>query len=402
MPISYTQSTTPKQRLLKALHGEKPDVLPAAPCYLSLFLDDFQRAYYQAQYERHMHNRSRMRIDHAQDTHMRAEAIYQSYGILKNPPDWIEVYPGPTYAWAENTDLVNENGGLYFEDRITGKRLPLSQASMVGNPGDGVGSSRSDIWDRREYIRSRDDIDNLVPIQTAEELLVSGAWQLPRQVVIDYGEKFFISTNLDPPFSDTYSLLGFQGMMLMQYDQHALFHYLLQRKLEQSQPVLAAWAASGIHGIYAEEVFTGADILSPDSYDRYVFAYNAPYFRSLRATGLLAIHYVCGDVIPRLERILQLEIDAVAVEESKKKFKIEIEEVVQRVAGRCAVFGNIDAVRFGLNASLESMKAEVQRQAQIGLQAKGFIVSTGSPFPLDTNPRLIDTLVEAAHSIKLD
>jgi uroporphyrinogen-III decarboxylase len=87
------------------------------------------------------------------------------------------------------------------------------------------------------------------------------------------------------------------------------------------------------------------------------------------------------------------------VEESKKGFQIEIDEVVEQVAGRTAVLGNIDAVQFGLHATADEMAAEVRRQAAIGARAKGFVVSTGSPFPLDTNPRLIDTLVETAHSV---
>ena len=48
---------------------------------------------------------------------------------------------------------------------------------------------------------------------------------------------------------------------------------------------------------------------------------------------------------------------------------------------------------------LDEMAAEVRRQAGIGTRAKGFVVSTGSPFPLDTNPRLLDTLVTTAHSL---
>jgi uroporphyrinogen-III decarboxylase len=73
--------------------------------------------------------------------------------------------------------------------------------------------------------------------------------------------------------------------------------------------------------------------------------------------------------------------------------------VIERVAGRKAVFGNIDAVRFGIHATPEEMSAEVRRQAGIGAQARGFIVSTGSPFPLETNPRMVEALVTAAHSI---
>jgi hypothetical protein len=47
---------------------------------------------------------------------------------------------------------------------------------------------------------------------------------------------------------------------------------------------------------------------------------------------------------------------------------------------------------------MEEMAAEVKRQIHSGARAKGFVVSTGSPFPLDTNLRLIDTLVATAHS----
>jgi uroporphyrinogen-III decarboxylase len=215
----------------------------------------------------------------------------------------------------------------------------------------------------------------------------------------DYGHHYFVSTVLDTPFSDAYDLLGFQGLMLIQYDRPSLLHHLLQRKLAQTLEVIAAWAATGVHGVYVEEVFTGADMISQKAYDQFVFAYNQPYFPHMRALGLLPIHYVCGDILPRLDRILELEIAAVAAEESKKTFRIEIEDIVDRVAGRVAVLGNIDAVRFGLHATMTEMANEVKRQAKIGARAGGFVVSTGSPFPLDTNPRLVDTLVETAHSL---
>ena len=96
---------------------------------------------------------------------------------------------------------------------------------------------------------------------------------------------------------------------------------------------------------------------------------------------MLPIYCITGDVIPRLNQVVQLPIAALAVEESKKNFVVEIEDVVKRVDGRVAVLGNIDSVRFGLHATLAEMAAEVKRQARIGARAKGFVVSTGSPFP---------------------
>jgi len=388
IPVLQAGSLTPKERMVRALTGQKPDYLPAAPAYLSLFLADFERAFYVEQYRQRLRGRSRYSVDHDEDTLFRAQAIYQSYGIFKERPDWIEVYGGAGRDWAEQTDVVEEDGVLFFEDWSTGQRTPVR----------GEKSSLTDLWDGSAQIRNKSDIDDQMPVLTTSELLASGEFDLMRQVVADYGDRYFITTILDTPFSDAYDLLGFQGLMVIQHDQPDLFHYLLERKLAQSREVMAACAACGIHGVYAEEVFTGADLISPRSYDQFVYRYNLPYFRHMRSLGLLPIHYVCGSSIPRLERMVEYDVAAVAVEESKKGFQIEIEEVVDRVAGRAAVLGNIDAVRFGLHATADEMAAEVRRQAAIGARAKGFIVSTGSPFPLDTNPRLIDTMVETAHS----
>lgn len=393
---------TSKERVTRALSGQPVDVLPAVPAYLSLFLDDFERSYYVEQYRRRLRGRSYYAIEHEEDTRFRAEALYQSYGIFKVQPDWIEVHRGASRTWAEQTQIVAEGKVLYYEDRSSGVRLPMHKAPMPRGDRKLVTQSaaRTDLWDISKQLRNEEAVDARLPILGADELLARGDFDLPRLVVSEVGDDFYISTILDTPFSDAYDLLGFQGLMVIQYDQPALFHHLLQRKLAQTQEVMGAWAGVGVHGIYVEEVFTGADMISARSYDEFVFAYNQPYFDHMRALGLLPIHYVCGDVIPRLGRMVELDLAAVAVEESKKNFAIEIEQVVDRVQGRVAVLGNVDTIRFGLHGTMEEMAAEVRRQAEIGSRAKEFLVSTGSPFPLDTNPRLLDTLVATAHSVE--
>ena len=392
---------THRERTLKALRGEKPDGIPAAPAYLGLFLADFVRAYYVEQYRLRMRGCSRCQVEHGQDTRFRAQAVYQAYGIFKTRPDWMEIRQGASRAWAERTEIVLQDGVLCYSDKVSGVRAPMHTAPMPRGDAKLTAETKSntDLWDISGQLRDKDDVDARLPICSKDELLARGDFDLPRQIVADYGERYFISTILDTPYSDAYDLLGFQGLMLIQHDRPALFHHLLQRKLAQTQEFMGAWAEVGVDGVYVEEVFSGADLISPRSYDEFVFAYNQPYFRHMRALGLLAIHYVCGDVIPRLDRIAQLDVAAIAVEESKKNFTIELEEVVERVAGRAAVLGNIDAVRFGLHGTLEDMAAEVKRQARIGAGARGFVVSTGSPFPLDTNPRIVDVLVSTAHSL---
>ena len=397
------EGMSPKERMFRVLTGKRPDVLPAAPGYPSLFLADFERAFYIEQYRTRMRDLGcdRYPVDHEEDTLFRARALYRSYGIFKARPDWIEVHHGAGRAWAGRTDIVEHGGLLYYEDRDSGQRVAMHRARLPSGDAELTeeNPAATDIWDTSGEIRDTHDVDRLIPIHSAEQILARGHLDLVRRVVADYGHRTFISTILDTPFSYVSDHLGFYGLMTIQHDRPRLLQAMLERQLAQTQEVMAALAAVGVHGVYVEEVFTGADMISPRAYDQFVFEYNRPYFRHMRSLGLLAIHYVCGDVLPRLERMVQCDIAAVAVEESKKNFQIEIEEVVERVAGRAAVFGNIDAVHFGLHATMEDMAAEVQRQVRIGLRAKGFVVSTGSPFPLDTNPRLIDTLVTTAHSL---
>jgi len=398
MPIN---ELTPKERMVRALSCQKTDVVPAVPAYLSLFLADFERAYYVEQYRRCLQGRCRYAIDHEEDTWFRAQALYQSYGIFKEKPDWIEVHRGASRTWTERTEILAEGQVLYYEDQVSGARVPMHKAPLPhGDPGLlSQSASLTDLWDISAQLQSEADVDARLPILTTDELLVCGSFDLPRQVISDYGDRYFISTILETPFSSAYNLLGFQGLMLTQQDRPAQLHHILKRNLQRSQEVMGVWAAVGVHGVYVEEVFTGADMISPRAYDEFVFAYNQPYFRHMRTLGLLPIHYVCGNAIPRLSRIVELDIAAVAVEESKKNFQIELDDVVDRVAGRVAVFGNIDAVRFGIHSTVAEMADEVRRQAEIGVKAKGFVMSTGSPFPLDTNPRLIDTLISTAHSL---
>jgi hypothetical protein len=397
-----TEQLTAKERMIRALQGATPDVLPAAWAYPSLYLENAERAAYVEQYRRRIGSAQRYAVDHEEDTRFRAQAVYQSYGLFEARPDWIEVSQGASRAWAARTEIVQRDGELYYHDLESDRTEPMASAPVPYGDARLAASSAAltDLWDVAEAVRDEDDVDARRPILTTAELLARGDFDLPHQLVADYGGQVFMSTVLDTPFSNAYDLLGFQGLMTIQHDRPALFHHLLGRELARAREEMAAWAAVGVHGVYVEEVFTGADLISPRSYDEFVFRYNQPYFRHMRSLGLLPVHYVCGDAIPRLDRIASLDIAAVAVEESKKGFTLEIAEVVARVAGRVAVFGNVDAVRYGLQAPPDEMAAEVRRQAAIGARARGFVVSTGSPFPLDTDPRLIDTLVATAHSIE--
>ncbi len=296
MSIQTEQSTTrieyltPKERLIKALRGERVDVYPVAPAYPSLFLADFERAFYAEQYRLRLRGRSSYPVQYEEDIQLRKQAFYQSYGIFKARPDWMEVHQGASRAWARRTEMVLQDGQVYYQDIDTGVRaavkdiyLPAGDSRLTSQ-----NASLQDLWDTSGQIESKEQIDELIPVVKAEEMLERGDFEYPRQVVADYGDEYFLSTVLDTPFSNAYDYLGFQGLMLFQHDHPDLLHYILERNLLQTEEMMKGWAASGIHGVYAEEVFTGADIISQRSYDEFVFPYNKTYFECMSKARLAA------------------------------------------------------------------------------------------------------------------
>jgi hypothetical protein len=367
-------------------------------------MEDFVRSLYIEKYRLRLREggADRYLVDHSEDTVFRARALSHSYAILRARPDWLEVSRGVTRAWADWTQIIQRDDFLFYHDRLSGAEVVIHRSPRPRGdraPTEVIRAA-ADNWDSSGAIGDWDDVRRLIPICGADQLLARGDLDLLRQVVLDYGDRFFILAILDTPYSYLSDHLGFYGLMTIEHDRPSLLHRMLERQLDQTQEMMVVLAVVGVHGVYVEEIFTGSDMISPRAYDEFVLQYNRPFFCRPSELGLLSIHYVGGDAVSRLESMVGCDGTATAVPEGKRNLVIAIKEVVDRVAGRAAVFGTIDAVRFGPGATMEEMAAEVCLQARIGTRAKGFVVSTGSPFPQDTNLRLIDTLVATAHQLE--
>jgi uroporphyrinogen-III decarboxylase len=184
------------------------------------------------------------------------------------------------------------------------------------------------------------------------------------------------STN--SPLGSLYGLWGYEGMMLMIGSRPELAEYAARRVLEQKLPGLDALQALGLPLVWIEELFT--DQISPSAFREL----NVPLMRRLadeiRRRGLRSIYYYCGNPWDRIEDILAVGADALSLEESKKGFRIDIEEVARAVDGRCAIFGNLDSVGILEQGSDVVLEAEVARQVAAGRRNRSrFALSTGSP-----------------------
>ena len=393
--------------MFKALRGERLDRVPVAPCYLLLYLEDFIGRYYLEQYRRRIGKQARYSLDHEEDTQFRANALYQALGIFEETVDWFPALKmGSSYEWARDHYIERVDEEHFFVNRRNGRRLSFKDALLMGtSPGvgdltrewvAGLDDETQDLWDLSGAISSRQDVEAAIPIVSTEELTSQGLFDLLRQQVKDYGERYFIYASALSAFDSVYDLLGFAGMMMAIYDRPALLHAIMERKLAQSVETLRGVGESGVHGVWIIQTLASADLISRQHFVEFVLPYLQTLVDEIKALGMATILYFCGDAIPRLDLIRSLGVDAIAVEESKKTFRIDIEEVVARVGDGACVFGNIDAVGIMGQGSPEDIEQEVKRQISAGKGARGFVLGIGSPLPRTTNPRHVDLLVRAA------
>ncbi|MBD3292169.1 MAG: hypothetical protein GF393_04540, partial [Armatimonadia bacterium] len=103
------------------------------------------------------------------------------------------------------------------------------------------------------------------------------------------------------------------------------------------------------------------------------------------------VYYYCGAIDDRIEHIAHLPADALAFEESKKAFEVDLGAVRETIGPDRPLLGNIDAT-FVRDATQEALSRAIEAQ----FEAAGPLVatSTGSPLILDTDVRKLDLMVE--------
>ena len=195
-----------------------------------------------------------------------------------------------------------------------------------------------------------------------------------------------------------YNLWGFENMMIMVATKPELVEYACSRFLELSLRAVREAAALGSKAVFIEECLT--DMVSPADFK----SLNLPFLRRLvdeiRLLGKKSIYYYCGNPSGKWKLLIDAGTDALALEEGKKGFANNIEEIVQIVNGRCTVLGNLDAIGILQNGSNEELRAEIHRQIKAGRNnTSRFIMSIGSPVTPETPVERVRLYCDLVHEL---
>lgn len=304
--------------------------------------------------------------------------------------DWLQMFPWTPLQAEENTSIEIIPEGAFRVNQRTGRREKLE----LQHGGEGA-------LDKREPPHeSAEALDAAIFIPGKDEVVRNRRRATAAGIVGEFGERLWTYRMVSSPLWRTYKLWGFEGMMTMIAMEPDLVRHACERFLELELVNIREAAEHGTQGIWIEECLT--DMIGP----RYYAELNMPYLRRLidaiREAGMKSIYYYCGDPAKNWDMILSLGMDALGTEESKKGFSTEIDEIVDRVAGRYVVLGNLDAFNILQDGSDDQLRAAIQHQLDAGRRNRGrFIMSLGSPVtpdtPIERVRRYCDLVRESVH-----
>ncbi len=365
--------------MFAALNRQPSDTVPVAPCFPNIFLRQPEYQAYVEAYRARIGNVAEYALSPEEDNQIIYESKVKSFAAWQEMPDWIGVTRNPTREVQSRSLIQLRDGELFLVD--TQKHSELNLADLTrGESNELMRERTEDLSAFREL--TREEVDQRVPIISKQELLESGAFEVPKWLMDRFKDQYFMHAVISTPYTSAKYVTGLVKLMYMlkEEEDKSLVHHILYRCLEAAVELTKAWAELGVDGIYFQETLSAADFISPADYDDFVYPTTRQLVQACQSLGMKAMLYIAGNVVPRLPRLVEMGLDALAVEESRKNFVVDIADVRAQVGDGLCLFGNVDAYGILEVGSDEQLEAEILRQLHGGSTESGaFIMSPGSP-----------------------
>ncbi|MBM3240996.1 hypothetical protein FJZ31_32335 [Candidatus Poribacteria bacterium] len=373
---------TSRERMQIALSGGKPDVVPTYLCYSSLYLNRHTTLEYFAEYLRRMGESNRYPIGAQEDIEIRRKVIKQTLDLFSGRVDYQFGFPSVREIECEEMSRKYIDLAISYVD---------AESVRIFDDGSGAkveGITPHGNWNRGVKLNTMADVDRFFE---PEPSVPSPTRNKPKEQEDPY---FDLKESYRKAIADSFRVGGFttafvsaigafsyQGAMVAIHDKPKVFGYFIERATEERLQYIRS-ASYYVDGFWFDEYYT--DVISPEHYEEYVFRPNLRLAKAIRENGKLSMYYFCGDIMQKLDKALELAVDAIAFEESKKWFEVEIAEVKKRVGNQKALMGNIDGLHLLPKGNKEQIESEVKRQLAAAAKDGGFVMGAGSPIAPDT------------------
>jgi uroporphyrinogen decarboxylase len=370
---------TPRQRMITALKGQKPDRLPVTthhvmPYFLNKYLD----------------GRSN-------------DEFFSYFGF--DPIYWtVPLKPDTSgNGYRQNGMIVSDHWQVCSESipdsRYTTVRYhittPKGKLSMT------IQSNEYTSWVCEHLIKNPNDIEllaNYLPKQLCDTEAVNSQ-------SVHYGQTTLIRGHI-PGFDlsgqpgcwqDACCLVGTEKLIMSTYDDpewvHELVSILQKRKLAFIESLKGAE--------YDVLELGGGDasttVISPQIFHEFVAPYDSTLIEAAHQAGQRIVYHICGGKMPILEDIAAMKPDAVETfTPPEMGGDTNLAEAKRRIGSKVCMIGGFDQGHYFTGCTPEETRRAVRKCFEEAGEGGGFILAPSDHF-FDSDVELIKAFVDEAH-----
>jgi hypothetical protein len=328
------------------------------------------------------------------DPDLESQMRWRREAIPKTGEDWFRLPFCPSRETRERERVLERSGKVFWTDRLTGEEQELRRPPPGGWPQRGYAAPPSPP-------DTPEAVDRAIPIPDENDLTwvrTEGRDALARQLLAEFGETLLPNHRSQSPLLFCADLWGFEGMMLNIATRSDLVWHACERYLVHVQRRVRRAALLGAEAIWVVDGLS--DMISARDFETLSLPHLQIVMEDIRQAGLRSVFYFTGDPAGKLDLILSLGADALAFEDPKKGFAVDVVALARRVKGGCTLFGNLDAVGVLQNGTEEHLRAEVKRQlGAAALNAGRFVMSIGSPVTPGTSVQRCQLFCDLVHEL---
>ena len=189
------------------------------------------------------------------------------------------------------------------------------------------------------------------------------------------------------PTQLTIDTMGFESLMMGFLEAPEVVHHICRLGMPRNRAHWKALRDAGVEVVHVSEYSWGNQI-SPEIYREFIVPYTKELIDFYHENGFKVLLYVMGDIRSVLDQIAEYPFDALAIEEGRKGYQLDVETARRRLGDHRVLFGNVPCTLV-VEGQPEDILAEVRRQISVAGEQGRFVVSIGEPIPPGTQPERV-------------
>ncbi|OGG45869.1 MAG: hypothetical protein A3F84_17080 [Candidatus Handelsmanbacteria bacterium RIFCSPLOWO2_12_FULL_64_10] len=401
-----------RNALSAALNGREAPFTPVAP----LFVDCPFRGYVDRRlyglWGRQVEEGGRVDVEFETYARFRFEVMCEVIDRFNSPPCWVRFPWTPSRSEVEGCRVVRKAGRLVWVDQ-GGAETPLTEQLRLIDRRPGPWpmehpASRS-LKEVKEMLAR--DPQGLIPPESLGDPGLRGesvsegdlraegrltVWDWLRQRYRGAMPAYVMGSY---PTQLTIDILGFESLMVGFLEAPEVVHQVSRLGMPKNRAYWKAVRDAGVEVVHLSEYSWGNQV-SPKVYRELIAPYTREMIDFYHGIGFRVLLYVMGDIRPILGQIADQPFDALAVEEGRKGYELDIGFIRRELGGDRVLFGNVPTGLI-VQGAPEDLLAEVRRQVSAAGGHGRFVVSTGEPIPPETQPERVRLFCDSTRLIDM-